>query len=62
MDDLTAFYLTHVRPYFGQSPEDAILNQYEPIAAGELREKMHIGLKGLRRILFVDFVVLGQIK
>lgn len=46
MDDLTAFYFTHVRPYFGQSPDDAILNQYEPIVAGELREKMQVGVEG----------------
>ncbi|EGH94861.1 hypothetical protein [Pseudomonas syringae] len=46
MDDLTAFYLTHVRPYFDQSPDDALLNQYEPIAAGELRQKMLVGAEG----------------
>ncbi|WP_155403395.1 hypothetical protein [Pseudomonas putida] len=59
MDDLTAFYLTHVRPYFAQSPGDAILNQYEPIAAGELREKMHVGVEGAEQNPICRFCGLG---
>ncbi|AZE85546.1 hypothetical protein C4J98_4161 [Pseudomonas orientalis] len=62
MDDLTAFYLTHVRPYFGQSPDDAILNQYEPIAAGELREKMQIGVEGAEENPICRFCGLGPDK
>lgn len=43
MHDLEALYLTQVRPYFNPTPDDAILNQYDPIVWGELRKKEYVG-------------------